>query len=300
MVRCLAVILTFFMVTSAFATDEEADKKVDRLAKVARESTDLESVHIALNELYQMAVSPVVDAEVKKEAGGALTVLANESVVRIQNYQQPERVAEDLLTVHMANLGQDEKSKVLDIENMIALGTERMKIAATIFLRDHFSAKDPSTGFFPLRPESTETQLANWQTDGMEAVILKMPAILAKISYNNRLNRGTKLGEISKATYEHITKTLFTAAQDTKTDPSATKEAISIRMFRQRLAAHWLDELSAMLRAWRQIRFPSPGVTPETTPDHPNAIDPGADWRPVQNCEGLLVTPFLNPSKTLH
>jgi hypothetical protein len=296
MVRVLALILTFFTVTSAFAED----KKIDNLAKVVRESTDLESVHVALNELYQMAMSPVEDAELKKEAGGTLTVLANESVARIQTSQKPERAAEDLLTVHMANLGHDEKSKVLDIENMIALGTGRMKIAATIFLRDHFSAKNPREGFFPLRPESSETELVNWQTEGMESVIQKMPAILAKISYNSSLNRGTTLGEVSAAAYKQIARTLYDAARDVTDDPGATKEAVSVRQFRQRLAAHWLDELSKMLLAWRQIRFPNPEVTPETRPDNPNLIDPGADLRPVRNCEGALVTPLANPSKTLH
>jgi hypothetical protein len=52
MVRVLALILPFFTVMSAFANE----KKIDSLAKVARESTDLESVHVALNELYQMAI----------------------------------------------------------------------------------------------------------------------------------------------------------------------------------------------------------------------------------------------------
>jgi hypothetical protein len=298
MVRVLALILTFFTVTvtSAFANE----KKIDSLAKVARESTDLESVHIALNELYQMAMSSSEDAELKKEAGGTLTVLAHESAARIQASQKPERTAEDLLTLHMANLGQTEKSKVLDIENMIALGTDRMKIAATIFLRDHFLAKDPRAGFFPLRPKSAETNMVNWQTEGMESVIRMMPVVLAKISYNSSLNRGTKLGEISAATYAQIAKILYEAARDVNPDPNATKEALAIRMFRQRLATHWLDELSKTLLAWREVRFPSPGVRPDQKPDNPNAIDPLAEFISALDCEDAVTTPGADRPKTLH
>jgi cell pole-organizing protein PopZ len=296
MVRVLALILPFFTVMSAFANE----KKIDSLAKVARESTDLESVHVALNELYQMAISSSVDAELKSEAGGTLSVLANESAARIQASQKPERTAEDLLTLHMANLGHTEKSKVLDIENMIALGTDRMKIAATIFLRDHFSAEDPRAGFFPVRPESLETNMVNWQTDGMESVIRMMPVVLAKISYNSSLNRGTKLGEISAATYTQIAKTLYDAAHDVKPDPKATKEALAIRMFRQRLAAHWLDELSKTLLVWRQVRFPNPEVKPGQKPDNPNAIDPLEELSSIMDCEDALVTPIERTSKTLH
>jgi hypothetical protein len=66
------------------------------------------------------------------------------------------------------------------------------------------------------------------------------------------------------------------------------------------LATHWLDELAKLLQAWRQIRFPSPDVTPETKPDNPSIIDPSVDLRPIRNCEGAFVTPVANTSKTLH
>lgn len=305
MVRIAAFFVISFMPVLAQAT---AGSKIDYLVKTITQSSDLREVHASLNELYNTSTSPTAPREIRERAALELKDLSANARARALTNMSGVRIAEDLLTVHVGELGSSNKSNVAHIDAMITFGSERMKIAAAIFLREHFLGRNPEESFFPLRPSASERPQVNWESGMCLWAIDRMPRMLARLIWEAAHNPGTDLAVAAQTTYKRVVGILFEAANDIHDEPGATAEAMNVRRIRQRLATKYLDDLAKIAEEHRKVRFPSPGLDPDTKfidgstiverfgPARRLSDDPHIEG-PVRNCEGQMVIP-LNSIKS--
>lgn len=306
MVR-FAALFAFLMVSNtAFGS---ASLKIDYLVETIKSSEDLREVHASLNELYNTSTSTVADSAIRERAMVELKNLVSAARERIWSKTSGLRDAEDLLTVHVGELGLSSKSNVTSIEAMILMGNDRLRIAAAIFLGEHFIGRNPEESYFPYRPGSKDRPQVNWESGMCLWGVERIPRLLAKLSFEASQKPGSELARVAKSTYMNVAQILFRAANDIHEVPGATLESENVRRIRQRLATQYLDDLAKIALEHRRARFPSPDIDADGTivdfparkeePTESRRLSEEFDFQgPVRNCEGEMVMPITSVRST--
>lgn len=171
-------------------------------AKLLSESSDLEAVHFASIALSQEHQGKVLLFEEQMKA-----------LKNIETYQNRERLAEDLLIVMTAELGSVEKSLQMTPEAMLNSKDPRVRGAAAIFVREHFSARLPEDGFFPLRPNEKE-RLGGYLEIWAKEANQDFARALSRLGYNMNYDTEQSVRDLSKRAYDEIKAQLQQAAAD--------------------------------------------------------------------------------------
>lgn len=292
-------IAAFFVILLSSQAFGSADQKVDQLVKAISESSDLEDVHSALNQLYNTSTSMTADLVIKIRAKAELQRLGIEAAHRIQTQTSGARHEEDLLTVHMAELGRPEKFKIQDIELMALFGGDRTKVAAAIFLREHFMGRSPDESFFPYRPRPNDRPQENWDRDMVRWGVEKIPHLLVRLSFSGAQRPGSELSVASQKAFKAINKILFEAANEDQIGPGCTMECANLRRFRQELAVKYLDGMAKLSEKWNSVRTPVPIIDEygEIAEIENSRMDFDLN-RKVRNCEGEMVAPVTSVRST--
>lgn len=228
------VLVAIFLFSSAALARTGEDLLA--LVRVLNESTDLEAVHsasLSLIEDYQGRV-----------------LLFHEQVRALQNIERKEkreRLAEDLLIVMTAELGSVEKSLRETPELMLNSKDPRVRAAAAIFIREHFAAKSPESGFFPLRPNENE-RLGRYLEEWTQEANQGFGPAFSRLAYNMGNDADPSVRELSKRTFDYVRTQLQQAAQDKFPDKarlsSQDERMILALRLRSKIARKYLDAVS--------------------------------------------------------
>lgn len=196
--RAILYAIFFFSAIAQARTGED----LKALARVLSESSDLEAIHFAGLGLAEDHLGRLLLFQEQMKA-----------LKNIEANENRERLAEDLLIVMTAELGSVEKSLRITPEAMLNSMDPRVRAAATIFVREHFAAKSPEDGFFPLRPNEKERlggYLEVWAKESNQ----DFARALSRLGYNMSYDGDKSVREFSKRAFDEIKSQLQQAAAD--------------------------------------------------------------------------------------